>query len=108
VRNEEMRQSNRIVRQCLDKMQPGEIRAPKLKTRMKPPAGEIYHEIEGPRGVQGFYVVSDGGETPYRCHFRTPSFVNLAAVNVMVKGSLVADLVAVVGTVDIVLGDTDR
>ena len=108
VRNEEMRQSARIVRQCLQKMQPGEIRAPKLKTRMKPPAGEVYHEIEGPRGVQGFYVVSDGGETPYRCHFRAPSFVNLAAVNVMSKGGLVADLVAVIGTVDIVLGDTDR
>jgi NADH-quinone oxidoreductase subunit D len=108
VRLEEMRQAVRIVRQCLDKLPEGEIRAGKLKTRMKPPAGEVYHEVEGPRGVQGFYLVSDGGEMPYRCHFRAPSFVNLAAVNVMSQGGLVADLVAVVGTVDIVLGDCDR
>ncbi len=108
VRNEEMRQSTRIIRQALDKLPGGDIRAPKLKTRMKPPAGEVYHEIEGPRGVQGFYIVSDGGETPYRCHFRAPSFVNLAAIGVMSRGGLVADIVAVIGTIDIVLGDCDR
>jgi len=108
VRLEEMRQANRIVLQALDKLPAGDIRAPKLRTRMKPPAGEVYHEIEGPRGVQGFYVVSDGGETPYRCHFRAPSFVNLGATAVMSRGGLVADLVAVIGTLDIVLGDCDR
>ncbi len=108
VRLEEMRQAARIVRQCLDKLPEGEIRAARLKTRIKPPAGEVYHEVEGPRGVQGFYVVSDGGEQPYRCHFRAPSFVNLAAIGVMSKGGLVADLVAVIGTIDIVLGDCDR
>ncbi len=108
VRLEELRQSLRIIRQALDKLPDGEIRAPKLKTRMKPPAGEVYHEIEGPRGVQGFYIVSDGGETPYRCHFRAPSFVNLAAIGRMSRGGLVADIVAVIGTIDIVLGDCDR
>src|SRR5678816_1830857 len=108
VRLEEMRQSVRIIRQGLDKLPAGEIRAPKLKTRMKPPVGEVYHEVEGPRGVQGFYLVSDGGETPYRCHFRAPSFVNLAAIGVMSRGGLVADIVAVIGTIDIVLGDCDR
>ena len=108
VRVEEMRQSARIIRQTLDKMPGGEIRAPKLKTRMKAPVGEVYHEIEGPRGVQGFYIVSDGGETPYRCHFRAPSFVNLGALNFISKGGLVADIVAVIGTLDIVLGDCDR
>ncbi len=108
VRLEEMRQSARIIRQGLDRLPQGEIRAPKLKTRMKPPAGEVYHEIEGPRGVQGFYLVSTGGERPYRCHFRAPSFVNLAAIGVMSRGGLVADLVAIIGTIDIVLGDCDR
>jgi len=108
VRLEEMRQSGRIVRQGLDNMPEGPIRAEKLRTRMKPPAGEVYHEVEGPRGVQGFYVVSDGGERPYRCHFRAPSFVNLGAINAMSEGGLVADLVAVIGTLDIVLGDCDR
>ena len=108
VRLEEMRQSARIIRQTLDKMPAGEIRAPKLKTRMKAPVGEVYHEIEGPRGVQGFYIVSDGGETPYRCHFRAPSFVNLGALDFMSKGGLIADIVAVIGTLDIVLGDCDR
>ncbi|MGH9869207.1 MAG: NADH-quinone oxidoreductase subunit D [Candidatus Polarisedimenticolia bacterium] len=108
VRLEEMRQSIRIIRQALDKLPAGEIRAPRMKTRMKPPAGEVYHEVEGPRGVQGFYVVSDGGEKPYRCHFRSPSFVNLAAINVMSQGGLVADIIAVIGTIDIVLGDCDR
>ena len=108
VRLEEMRQSNRIIKQALDKMQPGDIRAPKIKMRMKAPAGEVYHEVEGPRGVQGFYIVSEGGEMPYRCHFRAPSFVNLAALGAMSKGGLVADIVAVIGTIDIVLGDCDR
>jgi len=75
VRVEEMRQSARIIVQALDALPEGDIRAPKLKTRMKAPVGEVYHEIEGPRGVQGFYLVSDGGEKPYRCHFRAPSFV---------------------------------
>ncbi len=108
VRLEEMRQSARIIRQGLDALPEGEIRAPKLKTRMKAPVGEVYHEIEGPRGVQGFYLVSDGGERPYRCHFRAPSFVNLAAIGEMSRGGLVADIVAIIGTIDIVLGDCDR
>ena len=103
-----MRQSARIVIQALAKLPEGEIRASKLKTRMKGPVGEVYHEIEGPRGVQGFYIVSDGGEKPYRCHFRAPSFVNLAAIVPMSKGGLLADIVAVIGTIDIVLGDCDR
>ena len=108
VRLEEMRQAARIIRQGLDRLPDGEIRAPKLKTRMKPFVGEVYHEIEGPRGVQGFYLVSTGGEMPYRCHFRAPSFVNLGAIGAMSKGQLVADMVAIIGTIDIVLGDCDR
>jgi len=107
VRMEEMRQAARIIRQALDTLPGGECRA-KIPRKIRPPAGEVYHVIEGPRGEQGFYIKSDGSEKPYRVRFRTPSFVNLQALPVMTKGHLVADVVAVIGTLDIVLGDTDR
>jgi NADH-quinone oxidoreductase subunit D len=107
VRLEEMRQSARIIRQALERLPDGEFRA-KVPRKIKPPPGEIYHVIEGPRGEQGFYIKTDGSERPYRVRFRTPSFVNLQALPVMSKGGLVADVVAVIGTLDIVLGDTDR
>ena len=108
VRLEEMRQSARIIRQALDTLPGGDFRAPKVPKKIKPPAGEIYHVVEGPRGEQGFYVKSDGTERPSRVHFRSPSFVNLQALPIMSKGHLVADVVAIIGTLDIVLGDSDR
>jgi len=80
----------------------------KVPKRIKPPAGEVYHTVEGPRGELGFYIVSQGDDKPYRMRFRSPSFVNLQALPHMVRGSLVADVVAVIGTLDIVLGDVDR
>jgi NADH-quinone oxidoreductase subunit D len=107
VRLEEMRQSARIIRQALDRLPDGDFRA-KIPRKIKPPAGEIYHVIEGPRGEQGFYIKTDGSEKPYRVRFRSPSFVNLQALAPMSKGGLVADAVAVIGTLDIVLGDSDR
>jgi NADH-quinone oxidoreductase subunit D len=107
VRLEEMRQSVRIIRQVLDKMPAGEFRA-KVPRKIKPPAGDVYHVIEGPRGEQGFYIKSDGTDRPYRMRFRAPSFVNLQALPVMSKGALIADVVAIIGTIDIVLGDVDR
>lgn len=106
-RLEEMRQSASIIRQALDSLPDGDIRA-KVPRKIKPPAGEIYHVIEGPRGEQGFYIKTDGSDKPYRVRFRSPTFVNLQALPVMTKGHLVADLVAVIGTLDIVLGDSDR
>jgi len=107
VRMEEMRQSARIVQQALDRMPDGEIRA-KVPKYIRPPAGEVYHVVESPRGEQGFYVVSQGGEMPYRVRFRSPSFVNLQALPIMCRGRLVADVTAVIGSIDIVLGDCDR
>jgi len=107
VRMEEMRQSCRIIQQALDRLPEGEVRA-KTPKYIKPPAGEVYHVVESPRGEQGFYIVSTGGEMPYRMRFRSPSFVNLQALPVMCRGRLVADVVAVIGSIDIVLGDVDR
>jgi NADH-quinone oxidoreductase subunit D len=109
VRMQEMLQSARIVEQCLEKM-PAEGDLLSVKGRkMRPPKGEeIYFAIEGPRGEQGVYLISDGSDRPYRCKFRNPSFANLQALGPMVQGQLVADVVAVIGTLDIVLGDSDR
>ena len=73
-----------------------------------PPVGDAYMATESPKGELGFYFVSDGTGTPYRCHIRAPSFVNLASIEPMVKGALLADLVACIGSVDIVLGEVDR
>ena len=72
------------------------------------PAGEVYHSIEAPKGELGYYIVSDGSLQPYRVRVRPPSFVNLQALNQMVRGRLIADVVAIIGTIDIVLGEVDR
>ena len=107
VRMEEMRQSIRIVRQAVDKIPEGPImgKVPKI---MKPPVGEIYHSIEAPKGELGYYVVSDGSTQPYRVRVRPPSFINLQALDRMCRGHLVAGVVAIIGTLDIVLGEVDR
>jgi NADH-quinone oxidoreductase subunit D len=107
VRMEEMRQSCRIIGQALDRLPEGEVRA-KVPKYIKPAAGEVYHVVESPRGEQGFYIVTTGGEMPYRMRFRSPSFVNLQALPTMCRGQLIADVVAVIGSIDIVLGDVDR
>ncbi len=107
VRLEEMRQSRRIVLQGLTRLPDGEIRA-KVPRRIRPPKGEVYHANEGPRGELGVYLVSDGSETAYRCRFRSPCFVNLQALPELARGHLVADVVALIGTLDIVLGCVDR
>ena len=108
VRMEEMRQSRRIVLQALDRMPGGDVRC-KVPKRLKTIAGgEIYHSTEGPRGEMGVYLESDGSDTAYRCRFRSPCFVGLQALPALVRGHLIADLVAVIGTLDIVLGCSDR
>ncbi|MDA2914930.1 NADH-quinone oxidoreductase subunit D, partial [Acidobacteriia bacterium AH_259_A11_L15] len=89
VRLEEMRQSVRIVEQCLDALPEGPITA-KLPKMLKIPEGtEVYHVIESPRGELGYYMIADGSDKPYKCKIRAPSFVNLAAITQMVKGHLV-------------------
>ncbi|HSB74766.1 MAG TPA: NADH-quinone oxidoreductase subunit D [Terriglobales bacterium] len=107
VRIAEMRQSLRIIRQAVEGIPEGPIMA-KIPKVLKPPAGEIYHSIEAPKGELGYFIVSDGSTQPYRVRVRPPSFVNLQALDKMVRGQLVADVVAVIGTLDIVLGEVDR
>jgi NADH-quinone oxidoreductase subunit D len=107
VRLEEMRQSRRIVMQAIEALPDGDIRT-KVPRKIKPPAGEVYHVNEGPRGELGVWLVSDGTDTAYRCRFRSPNFVNLQALPELSKGHMVADMVALIGTLDIVLGCIDR
>jgi NADH-quinone oxidoreductase subunit D len=107
VRIAELRQSVRIIRQAVASLPQGPIMA-KVPKVIKPPAGEVYVSIEAPKGELGYFVVSDGSTQPYRVRVRPPSFVNLQALDTMVKGQLVADVVAVIGTLDIVLGEVDR
>ena len=111
VRMSEMRQSRRILEQCIPMIKgtpAGDIKA-KISRVIRPPEGEVYHSIESPKGELGYYIVSDGkSQTAYRCRVRPPSFVNLQALPVMAKGHLVSDLVALIGTIDIVLGEVDR
>jgi NADH-quinone oxidoreductase subunit D len=132
VRLVEMRESVKIIQQALDGMPEGAIKADapkivlpdreKMKTQMEAlihhfkivtegfavPAGEVYQAIESPRGQMGYYVVSDGTAKPYRVHMRNPSFTTLQALETMCVGRMLADVVAVVGSIDIVLGEIDR
>lgn len=132
VRMEEMRESLKIVRQCLDKMPQGDIKSqnfkfspPKredMKNNMESlihhfkyftegfhvPAGEVYTAIEAPKGELGVYLVSDGSNKPYRCKVRAPGFTHLQAMEFMTKGHMLADVVSVIGTMDIVFGEIDR
>ena len=108
VRLEEMRQSLRILRQALDRLPEGSIQGGRKRATVKIPAGEAYGRVEAPKGEYGFYLVSDGGANPYRYHIRTPSFINLGAMNEMCQGHKIADAVIILGSVDITLGEVDR
>ena len=107
VRLQEMRQSRRILMQAVDKLPSGPILG-RVSKVLKPPAGEVYHSVEAPKGELGYYVVSDGTTHPYRVRIRPPSFINLQAFDQMIRGHLVADVVAIIGTIDIVMGEVDR
>lgn len=107
VRLDEMRESLKIIEQGLGKLPDGDITA-KVSRRIRPPEGEVYARVESPRGELGVYLVSDGSDRPYRVKVRAPSFCNIATLPVLTKDHLVADLVAVIGSIDIVLGDVDR
>jgi NADH-quinone oxidoreductase subunit D len=108
VRLEEFRQSTRIIRQAIEGLPEGPI-VGKVPRLIKPPAGETYHANESPKGEIGYFIVSDGKSTsPYRLRVRPPSFCNLQGLRRLVKGHLVADVIALIGTIDIVLGEVDR
>ncbi len=107
VRIQEMRQSVRIIEQAIEDIPEGPIMA-KVGKVIKPPPGEVYVSIEAPKGELGYYIVSDGSTQPYRVRVRPPSFVNLQALDKMARGGLVADIVAIIGSIDIVLGEVDR
>ena len=107
VRMEEMRQSRLICLQAIENIPAGPIMA-RIGKVLKPPPGEVYHSIEAPKGELGYYIVSDGTTQPYRVRVRPPSFINLQAFDKMARGALVADVVAIIGTIDIVLGEVDR
>lgn len=132
VRLEEMRQSLRIVAQAVDGIPDGphittdkKISLPPKNETLQgmeqlihhfkivvhgftPPEGDVYFAIESPKGEIGCYIVSDGTKNPYRVHFRPPSFVNISALPILVKGQMVADVIACIGSIDIVLGEIDR
>ena len=108
VRMAEMRQSTRIVLQCLERLPEGPVMARKPRLLRAQKESEVYHGIEGPKGEIGFYIVGDGSPNPWRCHVRPPSFLNLQALPELARGRLIADLVALIGSTDIVLGEVDR
>lgn len=132
VRMEEMRQSLRIVRQAMEGLPEGPVRAKaphfvlpdreEMKTSIealiyhfkivtegfRPPVGEVYQTIESPRGELGFYMVSDGSPRPLRCHVRAPSFANLQTLPKVIVGHMIADVVAVIASLDPILGEVDR
>jgi NADH-quinone oxidoreductase subunit D len=132
MRMEEMRQANWIMKQCIEKMPAGpvlsddkKVTPPKrgdMKRSMealihhfklytegyRPPKGDVFVRTESPKGELAFYIVSDGSARPYRMHVRAPSFAHVQALPVMIEGNLLADVVAAIGSIDIVLGEVDR
>ncbi len=108
IRIDEMRESLRIVQQALRGLPGGEIQTGKPQYQVRVPAGESYGRVENPKGELGFYVVSTGKPNPYRYHVRAPSFINLTPFGEMCKGHKIADVVVILGSIDIVLGETDR
>jgi NADH-quinone oxidoreductase subunit D len=132
MRIEEMRQSTKIMKQCIEKMPAGPVvvennkivppRRAEMKKSMEAlihhfklytegfhvPAGETYAAVEAPKGEFGIYLVADGTNKPYRCKIRAPSYPHLAALEYMCKGHLLADVPAVIGSLDIVFGEIDR
>ena len=108
LRLDEIRQSIRILQQALTQLPGGEIQTGKKQYSARVPAGQAYGRVEGPKGELGFYVVSDGTANPYRYHIRAPSFINLTALGPMCINQKVADAVIILGSIDIVLGETDR
>ena len=108
IRLKEIRQSLRMIRQCADLIQPGPIRLD-LPLVLRPPKGaEAYAHVEAPKGELGFYLVSDGGISPYRCKIRSPSLINLTILRDMLVGWKLADMIVTFGSIDVNMGEVDR
>jgi NADH-quinone oxidoreductase subunit D len=107
IRMREMEESCKIIEQAVKSLPDGDVKS-MIPKRVKPPVGEVYARAEGPKGELGCYIVSDGGLKPYRIKSRTPSFVNLSVLPAISKGYMLADLIMIFGSVDIVLGEVDR
>jgi NADH-quinone oxidoreductase subunit D len=107
VRVHEMEQSVNIIEQAIDKLPAGDVHSA-IPKRIRPEAGEVYGRTETPKGELGYYVVSDGTASPFRVKVKGPCFVNLSALPAMCRGAMIADIVAILGSVDIVLGEVDR
>ena len=107
VRIREMNESIKIVEQLIDNIPEGDFQA-KTKAVIKLPKGEFYSKVETARGEFGVFIVSEGGTTPYRIKFRSPGFSNLSTLDHMARGSKLGDLVAMMGTLDLVIPDIDR
>lgn len=103
----EMEESIKIVEQALAQLPEGDVTSA-IPKRIKPPVGQVYTRVENPRGELGYFIISDGSVNPFRVKVRAPSFVNLEVLNTLCQGHLVADVVAILGSIDIVLGEVDR
>ena len=107
VRVLEMEESCKIVEQALDQLPEGDVQSA-IPKRIKPPIGHVYSRVENPRGDLGYFIISDGSTSPYRVKVRAPSFVSMQIMNELCKGYMVADVVTILGSIDIVLGEIDR
>ena len=107
IRIQEMKQSLRILEQCLEQIEPGPVKAD-VPYLYRPPPGDSYGRVESPKGELGFYLVSDGGISPYRCKIRSPSLINMTAIKEMLVGWKLADMIVTLGSVDINMGEVDR
>ena len=107
VRVLEMGESLKIIEQALDQLPEGDVSSA-IPKRIKPPVGQVYARVENPRGELGYFIISDGSVNPFRVKVRAPSFVNLGVMDVLCRGHMVADIIAILGSVDIVLGEVDR
>ncbi len=107
VKVREMEESVKIIEQALGQLPAGDVHSA-IPKRIRPPVGEVYFRSETPRGELGYYIISDGSTSPYRVKARSPAFCNLSVMAEISRGAMIADMVAIVGSIDIVLGEVDR
>ncbi len=107
LRVQEMEQSLRIIEQAIDQIPEGDVSSA-IPKRIKPPVGQVYSRVENPRGELGYFIISNGGTSPFRVKVKGPSFVNLGIMDELSRGHMVADIIAILGSIDIVLGEVDR